>query len=136
MRRKDNSHCKSSKKRINGCALHAIAPTSLQNMYLSRRLGPIPFTVVLGIRSVSTLLSSDIHFCKLGMSSNKLLPPDPIASWIRHFIERWVLPTILLWRMLPKKEFKAEARTVSGRADLSNFPPMMNPFNSFRGFLI
>ena len=81
-------------------------------------------------------LPSAIHFCKFGRISNStLLLPPPIASWIRHFIDMRIFP-VLASRMLPKKEFRAEAKTASGRACLSNFPSMKQPFKSVSGFLI
>ena len=126
-----SAHCKSSKKRINGVDLQAIAPMSLQNIYLSLWLNPIAFTLELG--ASATTPPSVIHFCKFGRSSKStLLFTGPIAFWMRHFIS--IFP-VLLSRILPKKASRADAKRVSGRADLSNFPSTKQPPTATSGFL-
>ena len=127
-----SAHCKSSKKRINGVDLQAIAPMSLQNINLSLWLNPIAFTLELG--ASATTPPSVIHFCKFGRSSKStLLFTDPIAFWMRHFIS--ILFPVLISRILPKKASRADAKTVSGRADLSNFPSTKQPPTATSGFL-
>ena len=133
---------------MSGCALHAIAPTSLHNMNLSRWLLPIPLVTAPGNDDVAPSRtpsppSAISHFCRFGsISSRTLFPTDPMASCMRHFMDMWTLSLAPARRALdsrtdPKKELRAEVRTVSGRsADLSNLPSMKYPFSSRRGFLI
>ena len=114
-----SAHCRSSRNMTNGLFFDATAPMMLQNMNFSRRLDPIP---IVGFKSMFWLvsLSPFSHFCKFGRT---LILPDPMASWMRHFIDSMEFPG-LDSTIFPKKESIADARTVSGRACLSNFPSM------------
>ncbi len=66
----------------------------------------------------------------------KQLTPDPTASLIRHRIDMCAFSVALDALISAKNESSAEANTLSGRAELSNFPSMKNPFLSAKGFLI
>ena len=70
------------------------------------------------------------------MMSNKQLTPDPTASLMRHRIDMYVFSPAFDALILAKNESSADANTLSGRAETSNFPSMKNPFLSARGFLI
>ena len=126
-----SAHCKSSRNMVKGLLFDATAPMILQNMNFSLRLDPMPL-----VAFKSTLWSVSLpplsHFCNLGRA---LILPDPMASWMRHFNDIREFPG-LDSTILPKKESIAEARTVSGRTCLLNFPSIKYPFKSSRGFLI
>jgi hypothetical protein len=79
---------------------------------------------------------SSINVRKLGMLSYKQLTPDPTASLIRHRIDMCAFSPALDALILVKNESSAEASTLSGQAELSNFPSINNPFLSARGCLI
>ena len=70
------------------------------------------------------------------MMSNKQLTPDPIASLIRHRIDMYVFSPAFDALIFAKNESSADAKTLSGRAEMLNFPSTKHPFLSARGFLI
>ena len=133
-----NLHWRSSKKRTSGWSLHAMALMSLQNRNFKRWLDISLLTRECdGARVSLATLPSEIHFFRFGSKSSKiLLLPDPITSWIRHFIDMCLLPA-LFSRISPKKESKAVAKMEVGVwTDMSNFPSMKRLPFSLIGFLI
>ena len=106
---------------------------SLQYINLRWWINPTPFITKLGglVPSVARL-PSVIQFCKFNTISNSLLLlPDQMTLWMGHFMGIRILP-ILASRILLKKEFRGEARMVSGWADLS-IPPKQNNHSSPTG---
>lgn len=133
-----NLHWRSSRKRTNGWSLQAMALMSLQNKNFKRWLDRSLLTRECdGARVSVSTLPSEIHFLRFGSKSSKiLLLPDPMTSWIRHFIDMCLLPA-LLSRISPKKESKAVAKGEVGVwTDMSNFPSMKRLPFSLIGFLI